>query len=178
MGEEEKTCTGTKDTKKKCEDLSANCKGQYVEGNEKAAKVEPSCVRTPCALFNAFSGACAILGCDYAPAKKASGTATYKCEADTVLTDTGKKDACTAAKFPSCGVANNGGAECCKSVQTNKQYKAQVSAKCTEKTTNTKKPTGTTTDKLSATTSNMVTSITALIVALVTALIVALVMMS
>merc|ERR1712178_603398 len=114
------------------------------------AKVEPSCVRTPCALFNAFSGACAILGCDYAPAKKASGTATYKCEADTVLTDTGKKDACTAAKFPSCGVANNGGAECCKSVQTNKPTE-----------TKTKKPTGSTTDKLSATTSNLVTSITA-----------------
>merc|ERR1711988_627342 len=165
--EQEKTCTGAKDTKKKCEDLSADCKGRYVEGNEKAAKVEPSCVRTPCALFNAFSGACAILGCDYAPAKKASGTATYKCEADSALTDTGKKDACAAAESTSCGVANNGGAECCKSVQTNKQYKAQVSAKCTEKTTTTKKPTETKTKKPTGSTTDMVTSITALIVALV-----------
>jgi phage host-nuclease inhibitor protein Gam len=162
--EEEKNCKGTQDTVKKCEDLSTNCKALKTEGNDKIAKVEASCVKTPCASYSAFSGACAILGCDYAPAKKASGTATFKCEADSVLTDTAKKDACTKATS-SCGIADNGGAECCKTVQTNKDYKAPVSAKCTEKGATTKKPSATTTDKLSATTSNMLTSVTALIVA-------------
>merc|ERR1712187_707576 len=125
---------------------------------------------------------------------KASGTATFKCQADSALTDTAKKDACAAAKSTSCGVPANGGAVCCTKVQSNKEYKAQVSAKCTEKKTTTKKPTETTETttkkptnttqtttkkptetttkkptetKLTATASNMVTSITALIVALV-----------
>merc|ERR1712048_1367659 len=164
---EEDKCKGEQDTAKKCEDLSTNCKGVYKEGKKAAAKVEPSCVRTPCASYSQFSGACGILGryCDYAPAKKATGTATYKCEPDSVLTDTAKKNACTAAKSPSCGATENGGAECCKTVQSNKEYKAQVLAKCTEKTANKPSPekTGTTTDKLSATTSNMLTSVTALI---------------
>merc|ERR1712187_44638 len=156
---------------------------QYVEGNDQANKVEPTCVRTPCASYNAFSGACTINKCDYTPAKTAIGTATYKCQAESVLTDTAKKDACAAAKSTSCGVPANGGAVCCKQVQSNKEYKAQVSAKCTEKKTTTKKPTETTQTttkkptetttkkptetKLTATASNMVTSITALIVALV-----------
>merc|ERR1712187_315064 len=103
---------------------------------------------------------------------KASGTATFKCQADSALTDTAKKDACAAAESTSCGVPANGGAVCCKKFQSNNDYKAQVSAKCTEKKTTTKKPTQTTTKKptetkLTATASNMVTSITALIVALV-----------
>merc|ERR1712187_105442 len=180
---EEDTCKGTKTTKKKCEELSANCKALYVEGKDQAEKVEPKCVRTPCAAFSLFSGACSINKCDYIPETKASGTATYKCQADSVLTDTAKKDTCAAAKSTSCGVPANGGAVCCKQVQSNKEYKAQVSAKCTEKKTTTKKPTETTTKKptnttqtttkkptetkLTATASNMVTSITALIVALV-----------
>merc|ERR1712187_550874 len=122
---------------------------------------------------------------------KASGTATFKCQADSALTDTAKKDACAAAKSTNCGDPPKGGAVCCTTVQSNKEYKAQVSAKCTEKKTTTKKPTETTTKKptnttqtttkkptetttkkptetkLTATASNMVTSITALIVALV-----------
>merc|ERR1712187_847855 len=169
---EEDKCKGTQTTKKKCEELSANCKAQYVEGNDEADKVEPTCVRTPCAEFSPFSGACTINKCDYIPATTASGTATYKCQAESVLTDTPKKDACAAAKSTSCGVPANGGAVCGKRVQSNKEYKAQVSAKCIEKKTTTKKPTETTTKKptntkLTATASNMVTSITALIVALV-----------
>merc|ERR1712187_612363 len=149
---EEENCKGTQTEKKKCEELSANCKAQYVEGNEKANKVEPTCVRTPCAAFSLFSGACSINKCDYIPETKASGTATFKCQADSSLTDTAKKDACAAAKSTSCGVPANGGAVCCKKVQSNKDYKSQGSAKGTENKTTTKKPTEATTKKPTNTT--------------------------
>jgi len=166
--EEEKKCKGQQDTAKKCEDLSANCKGTKVEGQDKKEKVEASCVRTPCSAFGQLAAACRLIGCDYAAPTTATGKPTYKCEANKVLTDDKKKKACAAAKS-NCGVADNGGT-CCSITQSNADYKPATGARCTVKKTTTKKPDGgkkgdgkgTTTDKLSAA-SSMLASVTTLV---------------
>jgi len=175
--EEEKTCKSTKPTAKGCEGLSANCKGTLTKpGTKTATKVEAKCIRRVCSEYVAYAGACGLNGCVHTAPKAAVGKPTLKCEADAKLTDATMKKKCNDATTD-CGATDKGGAACCSSKQSNKDYKAPEPGKCTEKTSTTASTASTTakkvteattkkatTDKLSAA-SNMVASVTTLIVA-------------
>merc|ERR1712147_282874 len=172
------TTNGVFEKAEDCTKIDAKCVAtQTAFVAVKKPAVPAKCVAKTCANYVKDKATCEAAKCVYT-AKKDAVTGTFKCASQTGSKgDT--KTKCDAATT-SCGVTDNGGSACCKSVPGDTKSVPGSPATCTKpktetttkKTETTTKKTETTTKKtettpLSATTSNMMASVTTLIVAFV-----------